>query len=60
MRYNFLAEYAEYAKALENSSFEEAFFTYSELSRLQEWEADLAEYAVECEMKMNPLWYSYN
>lgn len=38
MKYTYMSEYAEYAKALENASFEEAFFTYSELSRLQEYE----------------------
>ena len=59
MNSTYLADYIAYSKALENASFEEAFFTYSELQRLQAWEFDLAEYIVEIETKMNPLWYSY-
>jgi hypothetical protein len=51
-------EYMEYAKALANSSFEDAYLTRSELNSLENY-LERQEYSEAAEVEMNPLWYSY-
>ena len=52
------AQYMEYAQALANSSFEEAYLTRSELNALENY-LERQEYSDATEVAMNPLWFSY-